>query len=170
MTTNMTTTVVCLDDRREYLDSVLALELEDPGWQLVLAATPAEAREALEAAPPDDLVFIVDHDLNGSEVGYDIVRWARTSLAGGTFLPVVYLTGKQTEADFVSASSETPFEAANVLLSKREVGRRDFDFVQFVKTLLLKSAEARLRSEEQSVRRSLDAIDAGDVLDVGEPA
>jgi len=161
-------TVVCLDDDSGFLEDAL-LELEDGDWELVRCTTPDAAREALQAAP-GPVLAVLDHDLGLVEEGYDVARWIRAELPRGAFVPVVYLTAKQTDEEFTAVQRSHPFAHPNLILSKRMLGDRTFDFSDMVEDLFEQAVQAEAVAEEQALRASLQVIAAAGSLDLEDGA
>ena len=68
--------ILIVDDERD-IRSLIALTLEDEGFQTVQAANAAEARELLSARPPSCAILDIwlrDSDMDGLE----ILNWCRS--------------------------------------------------------------------------------------------
>jgi DNA-binding response OmpR family regulator len=93
--------VILLVEDEQSISRPLASALQREGFDTVIAASVAEARERLAEATPD--LVLLDLMLpDGS--GFDVLRHLRS--AGD--VPVVVLTARGEEADASSASSSEP--------------------------------------------------------------
>lgn len=119
----MTTTdgkLVLLVEDEALIREVIALELEDAGFEVVQAADGAEAVEALASRPPD--LLFTDIRLPGSLSGWDIAEQARKVRPT---LPIIYATGYADAHDRRLEGSvllTKPFYPAQVLIAVRDLG------------------------------------------------
>ena len=113
--------ILIVDDERD-IRSLIALTLEDEGFQTVQAANAAEARELLSARPPSCAILDIwlrDSDMDGLE----ILNWCRSIYPE---LPVLMISGHGTIQTAVQAIQqgaydfiEKPFKAERLLLTVR---------------------------------------------------
>jgi two-component system phosphate regulon response regulator PhoB len=118
--------ILVVDDEPDLLELV-RLNLDQAGFEVVTAATGAEAMKALRAAPPDLLVL----DLMLPDVsGTDLCRQLRAD-ASFADLPVIMLTARADEVDRVVGFElgaddyvTKPFSPRELVLRVRAVLRR----------------------------------------------
>jgi CheY-like chemotaxis protein len=144
-------TIHIIDDNPGFLrDGLLALELE--GFEVRMWTEPGPMIEEIGSAS-GALVFFVDHDLGLSSSGYDVVREVRRTRADGLLVPIVYLTGRETEEGYLATEAADPYSAPSCYLNKRAL--IDVDLIDLVDSLSDRFAEALRLSEQQAARRAV---------------
>lgn len=95
--------VVIVDDERGFVGDVETL-VKALGYETRTYYTVADARQGLMELE-DLFVLLLDHDFGlnqgKSEAGYELCAYLRTAHPFGMLLPVVYLTGRETEGGFL---------------------------------------------------------------------
>jgi len=104
------------------LREILVLELEDAGFQVLMAATgPEGVRLAADSSLPVDLV-ITDIRLGGRIDGWDVAEEARVFRPG---VPVIYVTGydaKEPRRVPGSVLIQKPYRPSEILRAARDLG------------------------------------------------
>ena len=147
-------TVVALDDNADFLENGLLI-LEQEGFDLH-RFTDAEEFTDFVRSHDGIVVALVDHDLGAELNGYDVVRRIREDRSDGLLLPVVYLTGRESESGFLEAEAANPYTAPSLYLSKRALGRVDIDLL--VIRLARQSIEAGSTADDEAVERATVAL------------
>lgn len=142
-----------LDDNREFVEIGL-IALEQAGVSVV-KHTSAESfvRWVLETAATGCVLF-VDHDLGEDRDGYDVVRGLRHARADGLIMPIVYLTGRETERGFIEREAEDPYSVPSMYLNKRDLIR--VDMLDLVRRLHSQYLQARALMEAQSTQQAME--------------
>ncbi len=140
-----------LDDSEAFLDTGL-LPLEQTGIEVRKFSEP-ESFSKWAITVVDPVVLFVDHDLGHDLVGYDVVRTIRHERSDGLIVPIVYLTGRETETGFLEAEGRDPYGTPSVYLNKRSLVKTDLP--RFLESLAAAYGEAKALSESQSVRQAM---------------
>jgi CheY-like chemotaxis protein len=120
MTTGAGGKLVLLVEDEPLIREVVALELEDAGFEVVQAGDGGEAVAALASRAPD--LLFTDIRLPGPLTGWDIADRARELRPA---LPIIYATGyadsrnRQLEGSILLTK---PFYPAQVLVAVRDLG------------------------------------------------
>jgi len=154
--TELIKTVVVLDDEAAMIDA-LRIRFEIRGWRIrhyLDAKSFAESEfHSVEAA-----VFIVDHDLGNGVIGYDIVRELRQTRPDGLALPVVYLTGRESEKSYLERRLEKPNLRPSCFVSKSRVAH--VDLLEICADLLAHFQEVLDQEQSQALRRAAAQVAA----------
>ena len=115
-------TVAVLDDQPDMREALAVIA--DDSFKMELFG---ERRQFLDfvAQHPGPLVLIVDHDLGPGVIGYDIVREVRRTRLDGLLLPIIYLTGRESEAGYLTNEMNDPFASPSVYVKKTSLGSID---------------------------------------------
>lgn len=144
--------IAILDDNEGFLATGL-LVLEQAGDQVAKFTDPGQFLAFMLVADAPVIAF-VDHDLGREEVGYDIVRRIRQSRLDGLIVPLVYLTGRETEQGFLAAEADDPYAAPSLYLNKRALIVTDLE--ELVARLTKQYEDARELTRTQAVRDAMD--------------
>ena len=112
--------LVLLVEDEALIREVIALELEDAGFEVVQAADGTQAVQALASRAPD--LLFTDIRLPGPFSGWDIAEQARKISPA---LPIIYATGYADAHDRRldrSVLLTKPFYPAQVLVAVRDLG------------------------------------------------
>lgn len=164
--------VLFLDDDSVVLSDGLA-DLDEQRFRVDLCTTVAAAMTALQdeggSITPDDVVLFVDHDLGGGQEGYEFVEWVRRGHQRGHLLPIVYLTGRESERGYIKRQANRPYHSPSLYLSKLDFARASFDVNQFIDELVGKFEQGVEEIERQRLEHTIRFFetlpDAGSSLD-----
>lgn len=130
--------VLFLDDDAGVLTDGLA-DLDEDRHQVDFCTTIEAAKAVLLRADGEldgaDVVLFVDHDLGAGQEGYEFVEWVRRNHPRGHLLPIVYLTGRESERGYIARQAKSPYHSPSLYLSKREFARTSFDVNDFIDRL-----------------------------------
>ena len=155
--------LIFLDDDPAVLDEGLA-ELDSSRFDAEKYSTIEEAQSALSlpdgGVVADDVMCFVDHDLGAGRVGYTFVAWLRRNHPKGLRLPIVYLTGRESERGFLEQQAKDPYHTPSLYLSKREAARSSFDLNAFIDRLADSYSRAAQEDDEQRMKETLNFFEA----------
>ncbi len=143
--------VAVLDDNQDFLDDAL-VALEQVGIPLHKYTEPA-AFEHFVVSDNERLVLFVDHDLGTHVTGYDVIRKIRTDRSDGLIVPIVYMTGRESEQGFLAAEAADPYAAPSLYLNKRAL--IDTDLVELVERLSTQYSQALGLARDQATREAI---------------
>lgn len=131
--------VLFLDDDSEVLTDGLA-DLDESRHQVDKCTTIEAAKAALTredgTVTSENIVLFVDHDLGAGNEGYQFVEWVRQTHPRGHLLPIVYLTGRESERGFITRQASKPYHTPSLYLGKRDFARTSFDVNAFIEQLV----------------------------------
>lgn len=105
---------------------------------------------------PHPFVVFIDHDLGCQDVGYDVVRRLRQTHPDGEFLPIVYLTGRESVDGYLAAERDDPDASPSLYLSKR--GLISVDFNDLINRLV-NQFESQMRiASQHSAKRAIRSL------------
>jgi CheY-like chemotaxis protein len=111
--------IFMLDDNAEFLEVAL-IALEQEGFPVSKFLDPVPFIVAISSFDGPVIGF-VDHDLGRDMVGYDVVREVRTLREDGEFVPLVYLTGRESAENYLSQERNDPFGVPSMFIPKRDL-------------------------------------------------
>jgi CheY-like chemotaxis protein len=142
--------VVILDDEEPMIDA-LRVRFGGKGWD-VRSYTNSATFESVELSGRQPAVFIVDHDLGSGVVGYQVVQRLREARPDGLALPVVYLTGRESERGYLEARLTAPNLRPSVFVSKNKLA--SLDLVEVCSNLLDHYSQILQFEQIQTLRRA----------------
>jgi CheY-like chemotaxis protein len=142
--------VVILDDEEPMIDA-LRVRFSGKGWD-VRSYTNNASFELHESSGRQPAVFIVDHDLGNGTVGYQVVQRLRETRPDGLALPVVYLTGRESEKGYLEARLTAPNLRPSVFVSKNKLA--SLDLVEVCANLLDHYSQIIQFEQIQTLRRA----------------
>lgn len=151
--------VLFLDDDRQFLNDGL-VELEYSDVEVETFTSVESLLKRVDEVLTEPLMLFVDHDLGQDGEGYQAIRSVRERHPNGLSLPIVYLTGRESEQHFLQALRSDPYEAPSAFLSKRELAAADFSLVALIAELEEAFYAADRLARSQEVRRALNVIDS----------
>ena len=124
--TNNERTVAVLDDQADMRDALSTLG--DGGFRMELFG---ERRPFIDfvGQHTGPLVLIVDHDLGPGVVGYDVVREVRRTRHDGLLIPIIYLTGRESEAGYLANELDDPYSSPSAYIKKTSLGTIDLSLI-----------------------------------------
>jgi CheY-like chemotaxis protein len=144
--------VVVVDDDQPWARE-LADTLRSEGYEPQVYHSVAEARCGLRDIE-DPVLVLLEHDL-GDEQGYDLCRWLRETHPCGLWLPVIYLTRRETPEGFLAQQLQHPFAHPSAYVSKDQLGAEEGFLSRTLKRYQEQFERARLLFEQQSARQAL---------------
>lgn len=142
--------VVILDDEGPMVEA-LRIRFSGRGWS-VRGYADAASFTASEIVSNDPAVFIVDHDLGNGDVGYDVVQKLRETRPDGLALPIVYLTGRESEKGYLEMRLKKPNLRPSVFVSKNSLA--SIDLVEVCEGLLDHYSQILEHEQVQTLRRA----------------
>ncbi|OQY29867.1 MAG: hypothetical protein B6244_02605 [Candidatus Cloacimonetes bacterium 4572_55] len=115
--------VIIVDDEVDFGESLQDM-IESEGYEVDFYCSIHSAQEALSSLE-EPIVVISDHDFGGIEVGYDFCKWLREKHPFGLLLPIIYLTGRGSDKDYLNQQQESPFNHPNAFISKDQLSSDD---------------------------------------------
>lgn len=144
--------VLFLDDDTAVLTDGLA-DLDENAHQVHFCTTIDAAKAVLLRADGEldtaDVILFVDHDLGAGQEGYVFVEWVRRNHPRGHLLPIVYLTGRESERGYIARQAKSPYHSPSLYLSKREFARTSFDVNDFIDRLRTEFGKSVAEVESQ---------------------
>lgn len=147
-------TVVVLDDEVSML-TALQKRFEVRGWK-VRTYPDSESFAAAEFKLSDPIVVIVDHDLGGGVVGYEIVTKLRQARPDGLALPIVYLTGRESEKSYLEQRLRDPNLRPSCFISKNRLAH--IDLLDICAALLVHFQQTLEQEQSQALRRAVAQV------------
>jgi DNA-binding response OmpR family regulator len=99
-----------IDDEEQILRSTKT-SLELAGYKVRVFSDPVKTGSELKECDKF-VLLILDHDFSNSEqpsyTGYDLAKLVKTEYFLGRSAPIIYLTGRETKANFVAMQGEFP--------------------------------------------------------------
>lgn len=109
-------------------------------------------------------VLIVDHDLGISTFGYEIVKQIRLIRPDGLTLPIIYLTGRESEIGYLQQALIDPYAMPSVYISKSKMA--EIDLRAIVERLGRLAGAAEDTADRQAARRASSFLASMDEIDV----
>jgi len=114
---------ISVDDEKSIADSLKDLA-ESEGYDVEVYHTLKDVRAGLQDVEKP-MVIILDHDFSEvgerDQVGYDLCQWLRENHPFGLLLPIIYLTGRETEERYLQQQRNAPFVHPNAFVSKDQL-------------------------------------------------
>lgn len=150
--------VLFLDDDSDILADGLA-DLDGDRYPVSKCLTIERGMEALTnpdgSVTGDAVVVFVDHDLGAGREGYEFVEWIRRRHPLGHLLPIVYLTGRESERGFLERQAKSPYHTPSLYLSKRDFAKTTFDINEFIADLVRQFSESAEEVEQQRLDETI---------------
>jgi len=110
-------------------------------------------------------VLIVDHDLGISTFGYEIVKQIRLKRPDGMTIPIIYLTGRESEIGYLRQALIDPYAMPSVYISKSKMA--EIDLRAIVDRLGRLSSAAEDAADRQAARRASIFLASSAPIEVG---
>ena len=146
--------IFMLDDNVEFLDVAL-IALEQEGFPVSKFLDPVPFITSITSFDGPVIGF-VDHDLGHDMVGYDVVREVRTLREDGDFVPLIYLTGRETDENYLSQERRDPFGVPSMYIAKRDLIQTDL--LELVNRLLSQYLDQAKIVNRHSALRAVKAL------------
>jgi len=144
-------TVVLLDDEPPMIEA-LQSRFRGRGWS-VRAYTDVQSFSKVELLGTEPAVYVIDHDLGSNSVGYDIVRELRKVRPDGLSLPIVYLTGRESEKSYLEHRLNQPNLRPSCFINKNRLAH--LDLIEVCEGLLEHFHFTLEQEQSQSLRRAV---------------
>jgi len=98
----------------------------------------------------------MDHDLGGGVVGYEIVTQLRQARPDGLALPIVYLTGRESEKSYLEQRLKDPNLRPSCFISKNRLAH--IDLLDICGALLVHFQQTLEQEQSQALRRAVAQV------------
>lgn len=158
----MTCLVLVLDDVSSFRDT-LEIVLARGGFTFRGHSEPQSFLSDVETHSGPS-VLIVDHDLGISTFGYEVVKQIRLMRPDGMTIPIIYLTGRESEIGYLQQALVDPYSMPSVYISKSKMA--EVDLRAIVERLSRLAGEAQDAADRQAARRASRFLASLDALDI----
>ena len=125
------------------------------GW-ITSGYSDIDTFESQELSNEIPTVFIIDHDLGGPTVGYEVVGRIRSTRADGLAVPIIYLTGRESERGFLEKRLDQPSLRPSSFVNKNQLA--SIDLLKICDELLSHYRTVLQVERNQTLRRAINRI------------